>query len=271
MPMATAALPREPPRRLRPLRPVASRQPLAPWPRLQAAPFAALLAFAVVAAPPAPAQPLQAHLAVSSDYVVHGVSRSQGDPTLQAQVGADLGAGWSAGLSAATMNLNPGRGPNRELGVYLSRARSLDRDWTIAGTLAAYFYSAQIRGLPYDYHEAHLELSWRERVQLGIAISPDYSVGTRRGVARDSTALDYTLTVSQPLSQSVAVSAGIGQYDLSDGLGLRFTYWSAGAVYTGRRLSLALTWTDAEPITRTMFSAAATGERLIATISWRLH
>ncbi len=217
------------------------------------------------------AQRLQAHVALSSDYVVRGVSRSQGDATLQAQLGADLGAGWSAGLAAATMNLNPGPGPNRELGLYLSRARSLHRDWTVAGTLAAYFFSSQIPGLPYDYREARVDLSWRERVQLGVAVSPDYSVRTRRGVLRTRTAIDYTLTVSQPVSSSIALSAGIGQYDLSDGLGLRFSYWSAGAVYTGRRLSVALTWTGAEPVTRTLFNAAATGDRLVGTLSWRLH
>ena len=217
------------------------------------------------------AQQWQAHVSASTDYVVHGVSRSQGDPTLQGQLGADLGSGWTAGTSAATMNLNPGRGPNRELALYLSRATTVNRDWTLAGTLATYLFSPQIPGLNYDYSDARFELSWRERLQLGVAISPDYSVGTRRGVARDSTSIDYTLTISQPLTNSVELSAGLGQFDLSDGLGLRFWYWSAGAVYTGRRASVALTWTGAEPITRNMFSRASTGDRLIATVSWRLH
>lgn len=229
------------------------------------------IALLAMAAPPAMAQRLQAHLSLSSDYVVHGVSRSQGDPTLQAQLGAELGAGWSMGLSAATMNLNPGRGPNRELGLYLSRAKSLDRDWTLTGTLATYRYEAQIPGLDYDYSEARVELSWRERLQLGVTVSPDFSTGTRLGVTRDSTTLDSTLTLLLPLSDPLTLSAGIGRFDLSDGLGLRFWYWSAGAVYTGRRLSLALTFTGAEPVTRAMFNDASTGDRLIATVSWRVH
>ena len=239
-------------------------------PPAAAIPRAARLLLAL-AAPAALAQQVQAHLSVSSDYVVRGVSRSQGDPTLQAQLGADLGSGWALGLSAATMNLNPGRGPNRELGVYLSRATSLDRDWTLGGTVVTYRYAAQIPGLDYDYSEARVELSWRERLQLGIAVSPDYSIGTRLGVARDSTSLDYTLTLLLPLSEPVALSAGVGRFDLSDGLGLRFWYWSAGAVYTGRRFSLALTFTGAEPVTRAMFNDVSTGDRLIATASWRLH
>lgn len=260
--MTTAAVCRELQVCVRPIR--QPRRRIA-WPALP------LVVLAGATSLPASAQRVQAHVSLASDYVVHGVSRSQGDPTLQAQLGVDVGANWSAGISTATMNLNPGPGPNRELAVYVSRSKGLDRDWTLAGSLARYFYSAQIPGLAYDYSEARLELSWRDRAQLGVAASPDYSVGSRRGVARTSTALEYTLTVSQPLTDSVAVSAGVGQYDLSDGLGLRYAYWSASAVYTGRRTSFALTWTGAESVTRTMYRAAATGNRLIATISWRLH
>jgi uncharacterized protein (TIGR02001 family) len=230
-----------------------------------------LTVLAALPAMPAAAQEIQAHLSASSDYVVRGVSRSQGDPTLQAQFGTRFGAQWTTGLWLSTMNLNPGRGPNRELALYVSRTGSLDRDWALSGTLVAYRYAAQIPGLDYDYAEARLDLSWRERLQFGIAVSPDYSLGTRLGVTRDSTTIESTLTLLQPLSNAVTLSAGVGQFDLSDGLGLRYAYWSAGALYTGRRLSLALTYTGAEPVTRKMFNAVATGDRLIGTVSWRLH
>jgi uncharacterized protein (TIGR02001 family) len=263
--MVTAAACHELQACCRPLRPLRRARRWIAWPALP------VVVLAGAASSPASAQRVQAHVSLASDYVVRGVSRSQGDPSLQAQLGVDVGANGSAGISAATMNLNPGPGPNRELAVYVSRSKSLARDWTLAGSLTRYFYSPQIPGLPYDYSEARLELSWRDRAQVGVAASPDYSVRSRRGVARASTALEYTLTVLQPLTSSVALSAGVGQFDLSDGLGLRYAYWSASAVYTGRRTSLALTWTDAEAATRTLFSAAATGNRLIATVSWRLQ
>jgi uncharacterized protein (TIGR02001 family) len=263
VPTPTAAPPRVP-----------AHAPAPPYLRPGACPasLARLLAgLLALSAMPATAREIQAHVSASSDYVVRGVSRSQGDPTLQAQVGTSFGAGGSAGVWFSTMNLNPGRGPNRELGLYLAHARSLDRDWALSGMLVAYRYAAQIPGLDYDYVEARVDLSWRERLQLSVAVSPDYSLGTRLGVARDSTTIDCTLTLVQPLSNAVTLSAGIGQFDLSDGLGLRYAYWSAGALYTGRRLSLALTYTGAEPVTRKMFNDVATGDRLIGTISWRLH
>lgn len=231
---------------------------------------AALLGAGMSATPPAVAQVLDAHVAVASDYVLHGVSRSQGDATLQADVGVRF-ARWSIGASAATMNLNPGPGPVRELGLYAGRALLTTQDWSLNGSLAAWRYGGRIPGLDYDYDEARLQLAWRARLRLDLAWSPNYSIGTRLGVAREADSYETALTLVQPVSRSLALSAGIGRFAIGGALDRGFWYWSAGATLTGERLSAALAWTGSEAVTRDMFSSRSADDRLVATVSLRLH
>lgn len=225
---------------------------------------------APVLAAPAAAQVFEAHVAAASDYVVHGVSRSQGDPTLQADVGWRFPR-WSFGASAATMNLNPGPGPVREFGAYLGRSLLQSRDWSLSGSLAAWRYGGRIPGFDYDYDEARLQLAWRGRLRLDLAWSPNYSVGTRLGVAREADSFEAALALVQPVSRALSLSAGAGRFAIGGTLDRAFWYWSAGATLTGERLSAALTWTGSEPVTRDMFSSRSADDRVVATVSLRLR
>lgn len=229
-----------------------------------------LAVLSTLALPTARAQVLDAHLAVASDYVVHGVSRSLGAPTLQADIGWRRSR-WSLGVSAATMNLNPGPGPVRELGLYVGRSLLQSRDWSLAGSLAAWRYGGRIPGLDYDYDEARVQLAWRGRLRLDLAWSPNYSVGTRLGVAREARSLETALAIVQPVSRALSLTAGAGHFAIGGALERDFWYWSAGATLTGARLSTALLWTGSEPVTRNMFSSRSADDRVVATVSLRLR
>lgn len=230
-------------------------------------------AWVACGATPAAAQVLDVHVAAASDYVLHGISRSRGDPTLQADVGLRFANDWSLGMSAATMNLNPGPGPVRELGFYAGRSRALARDWTLTASLVAWRYGGRIPGLDYDYDydEARLEIGWRDRLRFGVAWSPNYSVGTRLGVAREAGALETSIGVVQPLGRSLSLSAGVGRYAIGGALDRAFWYGSAAATLTGERLSVALGWTGSERLTRDLFGSRGTGDRLVVTVSLRVH
>src|SRR5687768_10940330 len=88
-----------------------------------------LLALAVVLlAPPIGAGELTGSLALSSDYLVHGLRRSAKEPALQAHVGWLGERGWSTGVWASTVELHPGSGPRQELDFYLATQTQLSRD-----------------------------------------------------------------------------------------------------------------------------------------------
>lgn len=231
--------------------------------------FLALCATAV--APLAQAQRYTASVGVASDYVLHGVSRSLGGPVLQGDLSFQVGNRWAAGLSASTMNLNPGPGPSRELGLWFGGSRALSRDWSLAGSVYAWRYAAQIPGLPYDYEELRLELGWRERLRIGLAASPDYSVRTRVGIAYEATSLDLSLGLQQPLARAWSLTAGVGHFEVGGGVDRGYLYWSTGLLYTGPRLSAALGYAGSQDATRIMFGSRSTGDRVIASVSLRLN
>ena len=232
---------------------------------------ACLALLAMTLAPSAQAQRYTASVGAASDYVLHGVSRSLSGPVLQGDLAFQVGNRWSLGVSASTMNLNPGPGPSRELGLWAGGSRALGRDWSLAGSVYAWRYAAQIPGLPYDYEELRLELGWRERLRLGLAVAPDYSVRTRVGVAYEATSLDLSLGLQQPLSRAWSLTAGLGHFEVGGALDRGYLYWSAGLLYTGTRFSASLGYAGSQDETRVMFGSRSTGDRVIATVSLRLR
>lgn len=233
--------------------------------------LAALALLVAMLAPAAQAQRYSASVAAASDYVLHGVSRSRGGAVIQADLAVQVGNRWAIGASASTLNLNPGRGPTRELGLWIGGGRTLGRDWSLAGSLYTWRFAAQIPGLPYDYEELRLELGWRERLRLGLAISPDYSVGTRVGVAYEATSLDLSLGLQQPLSRAWSLTAGVGHFEVGGGLDRGYLYWSSSLLYTGPRVSASLGYVGSQDATRIMFGSRSTGDRVVASVSLRLH
>ena len=53
------------------------------------------------------------HVAVTTDYVLRGVSQTRGAPALQADLHYTTANGWYAGAWASTVDLNPGAGAAR--------------------------------------------------------------------------------------------------------------------------------------------------------------
>ncbi len=212
-----------------------------------------------------------ASVAVASEYVVHGLGRSRREPIIKAQVGYTLPQGWVISAGASTMNLNAGPGPSRELGLYLGKRWRVDDDWAVDGSLSRYDFWQNSPVLPYDYTEATLQLSWREALRARLQYSPDYSIFSRRGPAREFATWTGELQGTLPLRAGLECAAGIGYYDLSAGPGRGYYFWSAGIVASRARFSLAISYIGVDSTARSLFSREATDDRVVATLAVRLR
>jgi uncharacterized protein (TIGR02001 family) len=213
-----------------------------------------------------------ASVSVGSDYVVHGLSRSRGRPVVKASGGAAWGRGWSATVGASTMDLNPGRGPSRELSLYLGRSIELDdaTEWRLLLSGAIYEYATDTQS-NYDYIEASAALTWRERLHLRAQYSPDYSILTLRGPASEFSTWTGEVGWQQPIVAGLTLTAAAGFYDLEAGTGRGFWFWSAGGVWSRGRLSAAVTLTDVDGTALNLLGPRFARTRLAAAIAWRVR
>jgi uncharacterized protein (TIGR02001 family) len=207
----------------------------------------------------------------SSDYAVHGLTRSQGRPVVNAQVGYGLGAGWQLAARGSTMNLNRGPGPSKELALYLGHHRALSDDWNFGANLAYYAYRKNSAFLPYNYSEATIEATWRAMWKLRLQYSPDYSIVARGRPAREFSTWTGELQGNYALYPGLQATAALGYYDLSRGVGEGYFFWTLGAVASRRQFSVALSYVAVDARAKAMFNPYFTHDKLIATVAWRIR
>ena len=210
-------------------------------------------------------------VAVASDYVAHGLTRSQGDSVLQARVGVTRESGWSVSLGASTLNLSAGPSVTREINFYIGKSWDLSRDWDLSASAAYYAFAKNSPRFPYDYSEAKLSLSYRGLLRVSLAASPDYSIFARGAPAREFTTLTSEIVANYPVARGLELTAGAGYYDLSDGIGNGYVFWSAGGAAQYQRFTLALTYVGTDSRSKRLFSRPFVGDHWVASIALRLH
>ena len=89
-----------------------------------------------------------------SDYVLRGVSQSQGNPALQAGIDYSGPFGVVAGAWASTIDLvadgAPADGADVEVDLYLARSWQLSEGVSLDTTLMRYVYPGTLPGVDYD-------------------------------------------------------------------------------------------------------------------------
>jgi uncharacterized protein (TIGR02001 family) len=172
---------------------------------------------------------LSGAVGATTDYLYRGVTQSDGQPAVQAAVQVDGARGWNAGLWASTVDLNRDGSRGYELDLHATQTWMLDNDWSAAVGLTHREYGGESRVLDYDHDEVNASVSWQERVTASVAWAPNASMYFR-GPVRGQT-FAWELNVQQPLDANWSVFAGAGLYDLTDLVGERYTYWSAGVTF----------------------------------------
>ncbi len=224
-------------------------------------------------APFAPAQAAELHVSVggTSDYVAYGLTRSRGDPVAQAHVALSNARGFSAGAFASGANLYAGPGISKELAPYVAHRARLSSNVTLGFELTRYIYPDDTSGLGYDYTELRAGIAWREMVEIAIAASPDLSIFSSRGSARDRAAIHVELAGAVPLSRRWSLTTGAGYADLSDLFGTGYWYYSAGAELRWRDVTASVLAIGTDSTARALFRDRADETRLVAALLWRLQ
>ena len=208
-------------------------------------------------------------LALTSDYFVRGISRSDDRAALQLDLHYMNTSGFLAGLFASNTQIDPSEPRDAELSAFLGYVWSPGSDWhgKILGT--HYSYPWNRAGSQYNYDEVDLEVVYRGWLDLRLVYSPDSPRYMQYRYPVAVSAESAELGVQRPLVGKLSGNAGIGYYYLQGSNASGYTYGSAGATYDWGLLSVAVSYVRTSAAANALFYNAAVGGRWAGTVIWR--
>jgi uncharacterized protein (TIGR02001 family) len=207
--------------------------------------------------------------AATSDYLVRGISRSNQDAALQADIHVAADSGLIGGAFASSVKFDPQDRRSAELSAFLGFAWQPNGDWR-AKVLASYYgYAWNDSGSQYNYAELAFEGAYDDWLNADVIYSPD---APRYVFGKGLTGVDSEtaeLSLHTPFRHRVAIAAGLGYSRLGGPRGGAYAYWSAGAVMDLAPWSISLTYVNTSPEAAALFYSAAAHNRWTATVIWR--
>jgi uncharacterized protein (TIGR02001 family) len=211
-------------------------------------------------------------LAVTSDYLVRGISRSNQGAAAQADLHVATDTGLIGGVFASSVKFDEGDHRNAELSGFVGYAWQPGSAWRAKVVANYYGYVWNDSGSQYNYAEFDFEAAFDDWLDVGLVYSPDaprYVFGEGlAGVAAETA----EVTARTPWSHRVAATAGLG-YSQFGGAGRAggggYAYWSAGGVFDLAPWSVSLAYVNTSAEAAALFYSAAAHNRWTATVIWR--
>ncbi len=206
---------------------------------------------------------------LTSDYLVRGISRSDGDPALQLDLHYLNSNGFVAGLFASNTRIDPDQPTDVELSAFVGFAWSSGEDWHGRILAAHYAYPWNQLGSGYNYDELDVDAGFRDWLRFGVVLSPNAPryLPYRGLIGVSSESIE--VNVQRPVLHRLSVTAGAGYsyYGGDDPAG--YVYWSVGAAYDIAPVSLVLSYVNTTAGAKSLFYNSAADGRLIGTIIFR--
>jgi uncharacterized protein (TIGR02001 family) len=243
-----------------------------------------LLFISVVAAPAVSAgvtpEDFGGSLALTSDYIYHGISQTCGDPAAQADVHYRSSGGQSTAEAFAGVWGSAGLGQSicgkaREIDLYAGYSLAVGQDSSATVTYSHYGYPggsytlAPIAGYRYDYDSLEAQWAWLDEVYLTLAWTPDALRFVNYMPLRDRSALSYGLQLHQPLAGGFSLSAGVGYDEIADPSGTGYGFWNAGVAYAWGPVQVQAGYFGTASRAVREFGSYVAGNRASVSAVWR--
>ncbi len=206
---------------------------------------------------------------VASDYLLRGVSRSNGQAALQLDLHYLSASGFVAGLFASNTQIDPREPKDVELDAFLGFAWTVGNDWHGKVLASHYVYPWNRDGSVYDYDELDVDLAFQEWLEVGLVYSPNAPRYLPYRGLFGVTSASVEANLQRPVLGKLSAAAGIGYSHFAGPEPAGFAYWSLGAVYDLAPLSLALSYVDTTAGAKALFYNAAADGRWTGTVIWR--
>jgi uncharacterized protein (TIGR02001 family) len=215
---------------------------------------------------PSAAETWGGSVALTSDYFVRGISRSNDQVALQGDVHVAGASGFFGGLFASSVQFDSSDSRNGEISAFLGFAWSAGKDWRNKIVIDHYSYPWNAAGSHYSYDELSFDAAYQDWLDLSVVYSPNTPRYVEYPGFISVTAKSVEMNLQSPRSHRMAATAGVG-YSYLDGPGaVGYTYWSLGANYDVAPLSVSLSYVDTTAAAKALFYNEAAHGRWTATL-----
>lgn len=209
---------------------------------------------------------------VTSDYRLQGLSLSANAAAAQAELHfqqptEDRGA-WYAGLWASTVRLSSQTSSSVQVGAFIGRQFALGPDWLGSVSLSHYAHPWNASLKQYDYDELTIGASFRDRLKLTVAYSPDTDLYSHYGFIENRRSLAYELAGTVPVRGPITIAAGLGFRDISSFFGTGYWYGSAGLSYDRGRVHASVLRVQTDRTARELFYSDIVDPAWVGTLLW---
>jgi uncharacterized protein (TIGR02001 family) len=208
-------------------------------------------------------------LSATTNYVYRGLSQTHGDAAIQADLHYQTRSRTVIGIWGSTVDNGGPRRASVEVDLYAGREWNLTRDWDARLGYTHYAYPGDDAELRYDYDEVAGTLTYRSRFSATVAWSPNISRYGNGIAARSESAASFECVAMHPLSNRVAVVAGVGYYDLPAKLHADYVFWNAGVTAALGKTEVALMYIDTEASAVRSFGSEWAANSWTGSLSWR--
>lgn len=208
---------------------------------------------------------------LTSDYLVRGISRTDDQAALQLDLHYAHSSGFMAGLFASNSRMDRAEPRDVELSGFLGWGWNISPDWHTKVTVSHYAYPWNRRGSGYDYDEVDVDVGY----QAWLHVNLEYSPNSPRFIPKPyadlvgETQKSAEINLQRQIWRKLSLIGGIGYSFLDGAQSEGYTYWSAGAAYDFRSVSLVLSYVDTSEAAKALFSKEAASNRWTGTVIWR--
>jgi uncharacterized protein (TIGR02001 family) len=208
---------------------------------------------------------------VTSDYRLDGLSLSRNKPAVQAelhlQARTEDGGAWFGGIWASTVRTGHDES-SVQIEGFFGRQWSLNPDWQTSLMLAHYTHPWNGLLKHYDYDELTVEASFRDRLKLTAAYSPNTDLYSHYGFVENRKSIAWEATASLPVRHALSASAGLGFRDLGSFFDSGYWYGSAGLAYDRANLHASLMRIQTDQTARRLFYSDIVEPAWVGTLLW---
>lgn len=208
-------------------------------------------------------------VAVTSDYLVRGITRTYNQGAAQIDLHYLNSSGFIAGLFASNTQFEGSAPKIAELSEFLGWTWASGNDWREKILYNHYAYPFSPAGSGYEYDELDLDATYHGWLDFNFTYSPNSPRFLRQRGLFDTSSSSAEVNVQRRAAGKLSATAGIGYSYVSGPKGAGYGYASLGAAFDLAPVSLAISYVDTTGSAKSLYYDAAARGRWTATVIWR--